>query len=341
MAATGPRNLITDVDGLSVGNAHDGALRSGVTVLLTDAPAVAAVDIRGGGPGTRETRVLEPEGLVQDVHAIVLSGGSAFGLDAATGAQAYLRERGVGFAVGPARVPIVPQAILFDLLNGGDKDWGRRPPYQDLAYAACEAASDAFALGTAGAGYGAAAARLKAGLGSASCLTQDGDTVGALAAVNAAGNVTMGDSAHFWAAPLERGAEFGGLGWPESVSADMLEPRLKGRPGENTSLAVVATDATLDRNALKRLAIMAQTGLVRAIYPVHTPLDGDIVFAVSTGRRPAPDPVRGLAQLGAMAANSLARAVARSVYEASAFESDPAGPPAYRDLFGAGAVGGA
>ncbi|MGI9383472.1 MAG: P1 family peptidase, partial [Methyloligellaceae bacterium] len=140
MASTGPRNLITDVDGLSVGNAHDEALRSGVTVLLTDMPATAALDIRGGGPGTRETRVLEPESLVQDIHAIVLSGGSAFGLDAATGAQAYLRERGVGFAVGPARVPIVPQAILFDLLNGGDKDWGRRPPYQDLAYAACETA---------------------------------------------------------------------------------------------------------------------------------------------------------------------------------------------------------
>ena len=341
MASTGPRNLITDVDGLTVGNAHDGALRSGVTVLLPDAPLAAAVDVRGGGPGTRDTRALEPAGTVQEIHAITLSGGSAFGLDAATGVQAHLRERGVGFAVGPTQVPIVPQAILFDLLNGGDKDWGHRPPYQDMACAACKAASDTFALGTAGAGYGATTDRLKGGLGSASWVTDAGDTVGALAAVNAAGNATMGASAHFWAAPFERGNEFGGLGWPAAVSAEMTEPRLKGGAGENTTLAVVATDVALDRDALQRLAIMAQTGLARAIYPVHAPLDGDIVFAVSTGRRPAPDSVRGLAALGAVAADTLARAIARAVYEAHAFEGDPEGPPAYRDLFGMGSSGGA
>ena len=341
MTSTGPRNLITDVAGLSVGNAQCDALRSGVTVLLPDLPVAAAVDVRGGGPGTRDTRVLQPEGLVQEIHAIVLSGGSAFGLDAATGTQAYLRERGVGFAVGPALVPIVPQAILFDLLNGGDKEWGRRPPYQDMAFSACETASDSFALGTVGAGFGATTERLKGGLGSASWVTETGDTVGALTAVNAAGNVTMGDGPHFWAAPFEQDREFGGLGWPESVSPDMTEPRLKGGIAENTTLAIVATDAALDRNALKRIAIMAQTGLARAIYPVHMPTDGDVVFAVSTGRRPAPEAPSGLATLGAAAADTLARAVARAVYEAHAFEGDPAGRPAYRDLFGKGTAGGA
>ena len=331
MVQTGPRNLITDVPGLRLGNAHDTALRSGVTVLLTDNPATASVDVRGGGPGTRETRALDEAGVAPAIHGLVLSGGSAFGLDAATGVQSYLRELGVGFPVGPVSVPIVPQAILFDLLNGGDKNWGKRPPYQDLAYAACGKAGSDFELGTAGAGFGASTERLKGGLGSASAVL-DGVTVGALAAVNAAGNATIGDTRHFWAAPFEEAAEFGGHGLPDVWPKDALEPRLKGAPGENTTLCVVATDARLDKSHLKRLAIMAQAGLARAVYPINTPLDGDIVFALSCGTEPVGDQVRGLALLGSLAANTLARAIARAVFEASAYDETPS-PPAYRDLF--------
>jgi len=333
----GARNTITDVPGLRVGSAQDARLRSGVTVVLGDGPMRGAVDIRGGGPGTRDTHALSPEGVAGELHAVVLSGGSAFGLDAATGAQAWLRERGAGFAVGPARVPIVPQAILFDLLNGGDKDWGRFPPYRDMAYAACESAGAEVALGSAGAGYGATTERLKGGLGSASAVTADGVTLGALVAVNAAGNVTVGETPHFWASPFEIGAEFGGRGWPQTMPAEALEPRTKAgaRADANTTLAVVATDADLDKLALKRLAIMAQTGLSRAIYPVHTPLDGDIVFALSTGHGPAVEPVFALAELGALASCVLARAVARAVYEAAAFPGGD-GPPAYRDVYPVG-----
>lgn len=333
MSKPASRKLITDIEGLTVGNADDENLRSGVTVLLCDRPMTAAVDVRGGGTGTRDTRALEMEGLVQDVNAITFSGGSAFGLDAATGVQSFLREAGQGFAVGSARVPIVPQAILFDLLNGGDKDWGLRPPYQDLAYAACRAAGAEFDLGTAGAGYGASTMNLKGGLGSASMRTRDGCTIGALVAVNAAGCVTIGDTKHFWSSPYEVNGEFGGHGMPAKVPPEALLPRIKTRPGENTTLAIIATDARMDRLMLKRLAIMAHTGLGRAIYPAHTPLDGDIVFAISSGKRPAPDPVWQLAEIGALAANVVARAIARGVYEATPFKNEPFGLPAYRDKF--------
>ena len=326
------KNLITDVAGLSVGNAHDENLRSGVTVLLCDAPMTAAIDVRGGGTGTRDTHALEYEGTVQQIHGLVLSGGSAFGLDAATGVQSFLRNKGRGFAVGEVRVPIVPQAILFDLLNGGDKDWGRRPPYQDMAFAACENARAEFTLGTSGAGYGATTCNLKGGLGSASVQTHDGITIGAMAAVNAMGSVTVGDTPHFWAAPFERNAEYGGRGSPAKTPPGALTPHIKSGPGENTTLVILATDASLDRMALKRLAIMAQTGLARAIYPAHTPLDGDIVFTVSTDKKPLGDPVQDLAELGAHAANVTARAIARAVYEASAFSGEPKGLPAYKDI---------
>ena len=326
------RNLITDVEGLSVGHAHDERLRSGVTVILPDHPATAAVDVRGGGPGTRETNALDAAGTISEIHGLALSGGSAFGLDAATGVQSFLRERNVGLQFDDATVPVVPQAILFDLLNGGDKDWGKRPPYQDLGYGACEAACADFQLGSVGAGYGATTERLKGGLGSASW-SGDGATVGALAAVNAAGNVVIGETEHFLAAPLEVGTEFGGRGWPTVWPKAAHEPRLKGSPNQNTTLCVVATDAKLDRPSLMRLAIMAQAGLARAIYPVFSPLDGDIVFAISTGTRSAPDPIWGLARLGVAAANTLARAIARGVYDATAFADDPTSPPAYRDVF--------
>lgn len=338
MSKPGTRNLITDVPGLRVGNAHDEKLRSGVTVVLPEERAAAVIDVRGGGTGTRDTHALEYEGAIDEVHAIVLSGGSAFGLDAATGVQAWLRERGVGYKVREVRVPIVPQAILFDLLNGGNKDWGRRPPYQDLAYAACENAARDFALGTVGAGYGATTANLKGGLGSTTATTKEGYTVGALAAVNAVGTVTVGQTPYFWAAPFERVGEFGGLGPAPKIPDDAYHPLIKSGPeGQATTLVVVATDAAMDQLMLKRLAIMAQAGTARAVYPAHTPLDGDIVFALSTARMPGPEDPHALTQLGMAAANATARAIARAVYEATRFQDKPAGIPAYRDVFGADA----
>lgn len=329
---TALRNLITDVPGVLVGNAQDTSLASGVTAIVLQAPAVASIDVRGGGPGTRETALLDPAQTVQGIDAIALSGGSAFGLDAASGVQAWLREQGRGFAVRTARVPIVPGAILFDLLNGGDKDWGRFPPYRELGYEAAARAGTAFELGSAGAGLGATTVNLKGGLGSASALCR-GCTVGALVAVNAAGSVVTGDGPWFWAAPFEQAGEFGGLGFPPALPPGALEPRTKGSPRTSTTLGVVATDAVLTKAEAKRLAVMAQTGLARAIYPVHTPLDGDVIFAVSTGRKPLADPMLGLTELGAVAANCLARAVGRAVYEATALPH-PGALPAWRDRFG-------
>jgi D-aminopeptidase len=331
------RNLITDVDGLRVGHADDRALASGVTAIVFDAPAVAAIDIRGGGPGTRETDLLDPAMTVDHIDAIALSGGSALGLEAAAGVQAWLREQGRGFAVRSARVPIVPGAILFDLLNGGDKDWGRFPPYRDLGYRAAVAAASDFALGSTGAGLGATTVDLKGGLGSASAVTGSGYTIGALAAVNAAGSVVVGGGPWFWAASFERDREYGGCGFPSPLPAGALAPRTKGSVQESTTLAVVATDAALTKAQLNRVAVMAQTGLARAIHPVHTPLDGDVVFAVATGRKGAPDPVLGLTEIGSAAADTLARAVARGVYEATALPF-PGAVPSWRDRFGGGSA---
>jgi L-aminopeptidase/D-esterase-like protein len=261
-----------------------------------------------------------------------LAGGSAFGLEAAAGVMARLAEQGRGFAMRTARVPIVPGAILFDLLNGGDKAWGRFPPYRELGYAAAVAAGGNFNLGTAGAGFGATTANFKGGIGSASATVGD-ITVGALVAVNAAGCVTVGAGPWFWAAPYERDAEFGGRGLPSPLPSGSLAFRTKGRMAENTTLAVVATDATLSKVQAKRLAIMAQVGIARAVRPVHTPLDGDLVFTAATGRRPLADPIQGLAELGSAAADVLARAVARAVYEATALPF-PGALPAWRDRYG-------
>lgn len=327
------RNLITDLPSLRVGHAGDTKLGSGVTAIVFDAAVVASVDVRGGGPGTRETALLDPAQTVEGIDAIVLSGGSAFGLDAASGVQAWLREQGRGFQVRDARVPIVPGAILFDLLSGGDKNWGRYPPYRELGYEAARTASGDFALGSVGAGLGATTVNLKGGIGSASAQTRGGLTVGAIAAANAAGSMTIGNSAHFWAAPFEQGKEFGGRGWPATIPSDALAFRSKGAPGENTTLAVVATDAKLSKAQAKRLAVMAQSGLSRAIYPVHTPLDGDVVFAAAMGAKPLPDPVFSLSELGMIAANVLARAIARGIYEATALPFSGA-LPSWRDRFG-------
>jgi L-aminopeptidase/D-esterase-like protein len=267
---------------------------------------------------------------VEGIDAIVLSGGSAFGLDAASGVQAYLREQGRGFAVREARVPIVPGAILFDLLSGGNKDWGRYPPYREFGYDAAKNAGANITLGSVGAGLGATTVNLKGGIGSASAQTRDGITVGALVAVNAAGSVTVGDGAHFWAAPFEQNKEFGGRSWPSTFAPDALALRSKGSPRQATTLAVIATDAKLSKAQAKRLAVMAQTGMSRAIYPVHTPLDGDIVFAAAMGVKPLPDPLLSLTELGMVAANVLARAIARGVYEATAL-TFPGALPSWKD----------
>lgn len=327
-----PRNLITDVPGVLVGNAQDVRLGSGATAIVFEAPAVGSIDVRGGGPGTRETALLDPAQTVQGIDAIALSGGSAFGLDAASGLQAWLREQGRGFAVRSARVPIVPGAILFDLLNGGDKGWGRYPPYRELGYQAAADAGTAFELGSVGAGLGATTVNFKGGLGSASARC-DGFTVGALAAVNAAGSVVVGDGPWFWAAPFERDGEYGGAGLPPALVPGALDSVTKANPRTSTTLAVVATDAVLTKAEAKRLAVMAHTGMARAIYPVHTPLDGDVVFAVSTGHLPLADPMLGLTALGTVAANCVARAIARAVYEAAALPH-PGALPAWRDRFG-------
>lgn len=331
------RSLITDIPGILVGHAQDLRAATGTTAILFERPAVAAVDVRGGGPGTRETDLLDPERTVERIDALVLSGGSAFGLDAAAGVVAWLAETGRGLPVGAARVPIVPGAILFDLLNGGDKAWGRYPPYRELGYAAAASAGRAFALGSAGAGTGARTANLKGGLGSASAaVTGTPFTVGALVAVNAFGRVTVGEGPHFWAAPFEREAEFGGLGWPEAIPPEALAFPERGLAGASTTLAVVATDARLTKAQAKRLAVAAQDGLARAIHPVHTPLDGDVVFAAATGRLALGDePLPALARLGDAAAAVLARAVAIGVHAARALPGAPAGlPPAWRDRFG-------
>jgi len=324
------RNLLTDVAGVRVGHAGCQRAATGVTAVLFDVPVVASVDVRGGGPGTFDTELLDPSRTVAAIDAIVLSGGSAFGLDAAPGVQAFLREAGRGFAVGAARVPIVPGAILFDLLNGGDKNWGRCPPYRELAYAAAAAAGTDFGLGSVGAGVGATTVNFKGGIGSASALTRTGFAVAALAAVNAAGSAVIGDGPWFWAAACEQDREFGGHGLPAAVPARALAVRTKGAPGGSTTLVVVATDAVLSKGQARHLAVMAHDGLARALYPVHTPLDGDIVFAAATGRRPLAEPMSDLTAVGTAAANVTARAIARAVYEAAAVPAVPS-PPAYRD----------
>ncbi|MDB5632252.1 MAG: peptidase DmpA [Tardiphaga sp.] len=329
------KNLLTDIAGVRVGHADDAELASGVTAIVFDRPAVASMDVRGGGPGTREGALLDPINTVEAIDAIALAGGSAFGLEAGGGVQARLAEQGRGFQIRDAVIPIVPGAICFDLLNGGDKKWGRYAPYRELGYTAAAAASDSFALGSVGAGLGATTANFKGGVGSASAMTVGGVRVAALAVVNAIGSVTIGDGPWFWAAPFEIDGEFGGRGLPETFTPEMLAMRLKGGAAatavENTTLAVVVTDAILTKPQAKRLAMMAQTGFARAIYPVHAPLDGDIVFAAATCEKPV-DPLVGLTELGMVAANTMARAIARGVHAATALPFAGA-LPAWKDRF--------
>jgi L-aminopeptidase/D-esterase-like protein len=330
------KNLLTDISGVRVGHADDARLASGVTAVIFDSPAVAAIDVRGGGPGTREGSLLDLANTVERIDGIALSGGSAFGLETGGGVQAWLAEQGRGFVVRDALIPIVPGAIMFDLLNGGNKKWGRYAPYRDLGYAAAAAAAADFALGSVGAGLGATTANFKGGIGSASASTQGGIKVAALAVVNAVGTATVGDGPWFWAAPFEIGGEFGGRGFPPSFTPDMLTMRIKGgaaaTAAENTTLAVVVTDAVLTKPQARRLAMIAQTGFARAIYPVHAPLDGDVLFAAATCEKPI-DPLVGLTELGMTAANVVARAIARGIYTATALPF-PGALPAWKDRFG-------
>ncbi len=337
MIRPGPKNLLTDVPGILVGNAEDGAVRSGVTVILPEERAFAAVDVRGGAPGIREIEVLDPTCLVDKIDAIVLSGGSAFGLDAAGGVMAWLAARGRGFPVDDAIVPVVPAAILFDLLNGGDKEWGDEPPFRALGIAACENADERFALGNAGAGLGATVGhrppdRLSGGLGSASFVIERCSaaavTVAALAAVNPVGSVLMPGTDVFWAWPFEQDGEFGG----RRPGADHVNPVADGHPGQaagNTTLVVIATDARLTKAEARRVAIMAHDGLARAIRPVHTPYDGDTVFVLSTGIHDLVDPAAELSTLGTLAADCAARSIARGVFQADDLDNIPS----YRSLY--------
>jgi L-aminopeptidase/D-esterase-like protein len=329
----GPRNLITDVDGILVGNAEDHRARTGVTVVLPETSVVMAAAVTGGAPGTRETDALDPTCLVQDFHGLVLSGGSVFGLGAADGVAAWLSARGRGLAMGPRAIPVVPAAILFDLNNGGDKDWGETPPYAALGRAAAEAAGRDFPLGNAGAGFGAKAGRIKGGLGSAS-LVSGPLQVGALAGVNPVGSVTLPGQPQFWAWALERDGEFGALPAPAPVTAE--EPALpaEGRIGGHTTICAIATNATLDKAGALRVALMAHDGIARAVRPAHTPFDGDSVFVLATGRVPlaeiAPTAPLALATIGHMAADCLARAIARGVHAAEVLGD----VPSWRDVWG-------
>lgn len=325
MSQPGKNNLITDVAGIRVGNAHDDDARTGTSVILCETPCVGAVAVAGGGPGTRETDLLAADKLVEHVNGIVLSGGSAYGLAAADGVAAALGARGEGFALvdrpGVPKTPIVPSAILYDLANGGNKSWGGSPPYRALGGAALASAIDgAFDVGRAGAGYGAQAGQHFGGLGSASIETTDGMSVGALVAVNSFGSVYMPGTNAFWAWPYEIDGEFGGARPPASFRADAEDwgaAKQNPQPGENTTIACIATDIALTPGQANRVAQMALAGMARAIRPVFAPFDGDVVFVLSTAKQPLADPgPLNLARLGELAASTLARAIARGVYEA-------------------------
>ena len=323
----GARNLITDVKGLGVGHASDTALKSGTTVLTGDKPFVASVHVMGGAPGTRETDLLAPDKTVSAIDALVLSGGSAFGLDAAGGVMSAMKADGRGYPVGDVIVPIVPGAIIFDLLSGGDHGWSSSP-YPALGEAAYRAASVDFALGSHGVGTGAATGMHKGGLGSASAVLASGVTVGALIAANAVGSVTTPGETHFWAAPFEQGDEFGGRGVDPADALGGLNMTRKMQlladahpERSNTTIGIVATDASLTKAQCHRLAVAAHDGIARAVMPAHTPFDGDLLFAVSTGLGPQVDDAT-LFEIGHAASLCVARSIARAVYHATPAPGD-------------------
>jgi L-aminopeptidase/D-esterase-like protein len=326
MARPGPLNSLCDVAGLAVGSAEDEGALTGVTVIVPEQRAVCAVDVRGGGPGTRETDALAAGTLVDAIDALVLSGGSVYGLAAADAVAVAMGAEGKGFGLvdlpGVPRSPIVPSAILYDLANGGAKAWGETPPYQALARRAYAGRSQKVALGNAGAGMGAVAGALKGGQGSASAQSGDGYTVAALACVNCFGSTTMPKQRAFWSWAYEIDGEFGAVKPRLEIHADGEDwsgSRFDPQPRANTTLVCVAVDALLTQSEAKRVAQMASAGLARAIRPVFAPFDGDVVFALSTAAKPlaAPQPLT-VARLGALAADCVARAIARAIYEADA-----------------------
>jgi L-aminopeptidase/D-esterase-like protein len=322
----GPLNLITDVPGLKVGNATDERAITGVTTLIGAAPMIAGVDVRGGAPGVRETDTLAPDALIGRAHAIVLTGGSVFGLGAADGVATTLSAAGVGLRLmsHTRAIPIVPAAVLHDLGGPGDKAWDD-PPYRRLGIESVQTASDRFAIGAVGAGRGAQAGRVAGGLGSASLDLGNGIMVGALVAVNPIGSVYLPDGRTFHAWPYELGNEFGGTR-PNADIAPQSDPapvdsRLADipppEPGTSTVIAIVAVSAPVGRADCRRIAVMAHDGIARAVRPSHTPFDGDTVFAVTTAQPDvhAAHPAL-VARLGAAAADCLARAIARGVFAA-------------------------
>jgi len=327
---SGPKNLITDVSGILVGNSQDEHLKSGVSILYGKEPFIAGVHVMGGAPGTRETELLAPDKLVQMADAIVLSGGSAFGLDAASGVTDQLLTNGRGFPTSAMSVPIVPSAILYDLNNGGDKIWTQNP-YKKLGVEAFKSVSSNFTLGTSGAGYGATTANLKGGLGSASLVLDNGCTVGALVAVSSVGSTVMGISRHFWAAPFELDGEFGNLGIMQNYDGRETGWSKKNPfEGEATTIGIVATDASLNKAQVTRMAVAAHDGIARAIFPSHTPFDGDLIFSISTGKINMKEPSFDNMKIGHAAAQCVARSIARAVYNAKSEMNDTL--PAWRDL---------
>jgi L-aminopeptidase/D-esterase-like protein len=332
------RNAITDVPGVQVGQYErvgDG-WATGSTVVLAPDGAAAAVDVRGGGPGTRETDLLDPSHLVQQVHAVLLTGGSAFGLAAADGVLNWLAERDRGFRIGTGPgevVPIVPAAVLFDLRSGA---WRCRPD-ASFGSSACDDAGPVVRTGSVGAGTGARAGRLKGGVGTASVRTRSGAIVGAVVAVNAAGSVIDPRTGLPWAFDHEVQGEFG-LRPPdpaEVADADAGDEELR-LDRLNTTIGVIATDAPLDKAQCRRLAVCGHDGLARAVRPAHLMVDGDTLFALSTGTRaggsqPAAQDHGLLDELCIAAADCVARAVVRGVVEATAVPG--VGVPAYRDRY--------
>jgi L-aminopeptidase/D-esterase-like protein len=326
MFRPGPRNLITDVPGLSVGHATDDEVQSGVTVLLCGGDWPAAVDVRGGAPGTRETEALAPENLIGRAHALVLAGGSVFGLAAADGVTTVLSARGIGLQLRPGSpaIPIVPAAVLHDLGNGGDKTWGLDPPYRSLGIRALMAAGPDFSLGSVGAGRGAMAGLTKGGIGSASVDLGQGLVIGALVALNSIGSALMPDGRTYWAWAFELNDEFGGAK-PPNATMDLSDPAPEesrllalGRlqPGANTTLGVVACSADLTTIECKRVAMMAHDGIARGVRPAHTPFDGDTIFAIAGGGALDENQQRAsqIGRIGSAAADCMARAIARAVH---------------------------
>lgn len=326
----GPLNALTDVSGLRVGHfTHPNGL-TGTTVILAGEGAVAGVDVRGAAPGTRETDLLDPSNLVNRVQAVVLSGGSAYGLAAADGVVQFLEERGLGHPIGQGRVvPIVPAAVLFDL--GRSDDWRERPAAESGYQAALAATDGPIAQGCVGAGAGARAGGLKGGMGTASVVLGNGLVVAALVGMNAVGRAHNPLTGELYGAYLELAGEFGGLRPPPGYQGqpeDYVSFLAQSGPGRNTVIGVVATNATLDKAQARKIAQMAHDGIARAVRPAHTMFDGDTLFALATAQQAVPDPIT-LNMLGAAAADCFSRAMVHAMLQADS----RGGLTCYREAF--------